>query len=186
MADVRNRRRRLDEQEMVDENIWRSAAEIGAELRRLREERGWTLEDVAERDPYLDVDKMVLLESGERSVIANELVHLDELYGCPNHDIMVRPDAPLSERLKIERGTLRVYEDMYELMDEHDLYGDGLTDEDKALRLERVRGDIEEQRRRVLALEAQLALQARPLLVTIGSADELPSALQENGVVRGA
>lgn len=187
MGDVRRRGRRKDSGEMIDENIWRTSEEVGVELRRIREERGWTLADVEEHDPYLRADRLSAIEAGS-STTANELVHFDELYGVTTRDITIRPDAPASERVKIERRTLELYEDMYELMADHDLYCKDLTSEQKERRLARLAGEIEDQRRRVMELEAQLALETLAVPVVHGVKVEQADTVAEleAEVVRGA
>jgi transcriptional regulator with XRE-family HTH domain len=54
--------------------------ELGAHLRRLRKERGWTTQDVAERLGF-SVSKVSRMETGARGVNAKDIASLTELFG---------------------------------------------------------------------------------------------------------
>ena len=54
--------------------------ELGAQLRRLRKERGWTTQDVAERLGF-SVSKVSRMETGARGVNAKDIASLTELFG---------------------------------------------------------------------------------------------------------
>lgn len=80
------------------------ARAVGARLREMREARGWTQQEVADR---LEVARttMVAIEKGERRVKPGELVELAGLYGRPVSDLLQRGAPPVGFAAQL-RGAL--------------------------------------------------------------------------------